>query len=158
VVLGPERVVGSDFEPFLRAVKPRFLLLQSSFCLGLARGAPEEAKHALDRSFAPFRSEHGRLCSDLEAIGARHRRLIEELGPTPAVVTHRLEVARKAQRAVDGELRAAGGSAYRASSTTARRLREAAFFPIQSPTEGHLLFELDHAAPDKVLVPASPVR
>ena len=34
VALDPSRVVSADFEPFLRAVKPRFLLLQSSFCLG----------------------------------------------------------------------------------------------------------------------------
>ena len=36
-------------------------------------------------------------------------------------------------------LEAAG---YVASSPTARRLREASFLPVQSPTEGHLRFEL----------------
>jgi alkylation response protein AidB-like acyl-CoA dehydrogenase len=72
-----------------------------------------------------------------------------------AVVAHRLEVARMAQLAVDVELRVAGGGGYRASSSTARRLREAAFLPIQSPTEGHLLFELERAALDEVSAPAA---
>ena len=155
VALDPSGVVSADFAPFLRAVKPRFLLLQSSFCLGLARGALEGARLGLERSFAAFRGEHDRLSADLHALGARHRRLIGDLGPTPAVVAHRLEVARMAQRAVDVELRVAGGGGYRASSSTARRLREAAFLPIQSPTEGHLLFELERAAPDEVSAPAA---
>ncbi|MDA8283563.1 MAG: hypothetical protein M0Z42_09800 [Actinomycetota bacterium] len=113
------------------------------------------AQVGLGRSFTMFRREHDRLCADLQALGARHRRLIGDLGPTPAVVAHRLEVARMAQRAVDVELRVAGGGGYRASSSTARRLREAAFLPIQSPTEGHLLFELERAAPDEVSAPAA---
>ena len=155
VALDPSSVVSTDFEPFLRAVKPRFLILQSSFCLGLARGALEGAQVRIERTFAALRSEHDRLCADLDALGARHRRLIEDLGPTPAVVAHRLEVARMAQRAVDVELRVAGGGGYQASSSTARRLREAAFLPIQSPTEGHLVFELERAAPDTVSAPAA---
>jgi alkylation response protein AidB-like acyl-CoA dehydrogenase len=155
VALDPSSVVSTDFVPFLRAVKPRFLLLQSSFCLGLARGALEGAHVGLERTFPAFRSEHDRLSADLDALCARHRRLIEDLGPTPAVVAHRLEVARMAQRAVDVELRVAGGGGYRASSSTARRLREAAFLPVQSPTEGHLLFELERAAPDEVSAPAA---
>jgi alkylation response protein AidB-like acyl-CoA dehydrogenase len=155
VALDPSSVVSADFEPFLRAVKPRFLLLQSSFCLGLARGALEGAHVGLERTFPAFRSEHDRLSADLDALCARHRRLIEDLGPTPAVVAHRLEVARMAQRAVDVELRVAGGGGYRASSSTARRLGEAAFLPVQSPTEGHLLFELERDAVDDVLAPAA---
>ena len=35
-----------------------------------------------------------------------------------------------------------GGAGYVAKSPTARRLREASFLPVQSPTEGHLRYEL----------------
>ena len=112
------------------------------------------AQVGLGRSFTMFRREHDRLCADLQALGARHRRLIGDLGPTPAVVAHRLEMARMAQLAVDVELRVAGGD-DRASSPTERRLREAAFLPIQSPTEGHLLFELERAVTDEVSAPAA---
>ena len=155
VALDPSRVVSADFAPFLRAVKPRFLLLQSSFCLGLARGALDGTQVGLERSFAAFRREHDRLSADLQALGARHRRLIGDLGPTPAVVAHRLEVATMARLAVDLELRVAGGGGYRASSPTARRLREAAFLPIQSPTEGHLRFELEGAGSNDVPTPVA---
>ena len=155
VRLDPAFVVSSDFEPYLRTVKPRFLLLQSSFCLGLARGALEGAEVSLKRSFASFRLEHHRARAHLDVLSQRHRQLIVELGPTAAVVAHRLEVARIAQHAVEVELRVAGGSGYRASSPTARRVREAAFLPIQSPTEGHLRFELDRFSSDEVPAPVT---
>ncbi|MDA8061970.1 MAG: acyl-CoA/acyl-ACP dehydrogenase [Actinomycetota bacterium] len=155
VELDPSWVVSTDFESFLRAVKPRFLLLQSSFCLGLARGALESARTSLERSFAAFKSEHNRLCSDLDALGARHQRLIGDVGPSPAVVRHRLEVAQLARMAVDVELRVIGGAGYTASSSTARRLREVAFLPIQSPTEGHLRFELEGPGSYKAQTPVA---
>ncbi len=101
-----------------------------------------------------FRIEHDHLRALLDTLSVRHQQLIGELGPTQAVVTHRLEVAKMAQQAVDVELRVAGGRGYRASSPTARRVREAAFLPIQSPTEGHLRFELDSFVPGEVPAPA----
>ncbi|MGC8463667.1 MAG: acyl-CoA dehydrogenase family protein [Acidimicrobiales bacterium] len=153
VRLDPTFVVSTDFGPYLRTVKPRFLLLQSSFCLGLARGALESAEVSLERSFASFRIEHDHLRAHLDTLSARHQQLIGELAPTQVLVTHRLEVAKMAQQAVDVELRVAGGRGYRASSPTARRVREAAFLPIQSPTEGHLRFELDSFVPGEVPVP-----
>ena len=153
VALDPSWVVSADFEPFLRAVKPRFLLLQSSFCVGLARAALEGAQAGLGRGSSVFESEHDRLCADLDVLRTRHRRLVEHPGPTRAVVAHRLEVARLAQLAVDVELRITGGSGYLASSSTARRLREAAFLPIQSPTEGHLRFELETPGSNEVPTP-----
>ena len=155
VRLDPAFVVSTDFEPYLRTVKPRFLLLQSSFCLGLARGALEGAEVSLERSFASFRLEHDRLRAHLEALSRRHQQLVVELGPTPTMVAHRLEAAKIAQHAVDVELRVAGGGGYAASSPTARRLREAAFLPIQSPTEGHLRFELDRITSGEVPAPVA---
>ena len=153
VALDPSRVVSRDFEPFLRAIKPRLLLLQSSFCVGLARAALEGAQAGLGRGSSVFESEHDRLCADLDVLRTRHRRLVEHPGPTRAVVAHRLEVARLAQLAVDVELRITGGSGYLASSSTARRLREAAFLTIQSPTEGHLRFELETPGSNEVPTP-----
>jgi hypothetical protein len=39
-----------------------------------------------------------------------------------------------------------GGRGYAMSSPTARRAREAAFLPVQSPTEGHLRWVLQNLA------------
>ena len=47
----------------------------------------------------------------------------------------RLDAMSTAVRAVQLELSALGGRGYLADSPTARRLREAAFLPVQSPTE-----------------------
>jgi len=54
----------------------------------------------------------------------------------------RLGVSHFATIATHFELQVVGGAGYVASSPTARRLREASFLPVQSPTEGHLRFEL----------------
>ena len=50
----------------------------------------------------------------------------------------RLDFALLAQSAVNLEHKLHGGRAYAASSPVARRLREAAFLPIQAPTEVQL--------------------
>ena len=145
VRVGPEWVVSTQFETYLRAVKPRFLLLQSSFCIGLAQAAVASARSGLGRSFDVFHAEHDRLTAVLGLIEARQRGLVGSLGPAQSVVEHRLEAAETAQAAVALELRVTGGGGYRAPSPTARRVREAAFLPIQSPTEGHLRWELARA-------------
>lgn len=145
VRVGPEWVVSTQFETYLRAVKPRFLLLQSSFCIGLAQAAVASARSGLGRSFDVFQAEHDRLTAALGLIEARQRRLVGSLGPAQSVVEHRLGAAETAQAAVALELRVTGGGGYRAPSPTARRVREAAFLPIQSPTEGHLRWELARA-------------
>jgi alkylation response protein AidB-like acyl-CoA dehydrogenase len=145
VRVGPEWVVSTQFETYLRAVKPRFLLLQSSFCIGLAQAAVACARSGLGRSFDVFQAEHDRFTAALGLIEARQRRLVGSLGPARSVVEHRLEAAETAQAAVALELRVTGGGGYRAPSPTARRVREAAFLPIQSPTEGHLRWELARA-------------
>jgi len=44
------------------------------------------------------------------------------------------------------EAKVLGGRGFLATSGTARRLREVAFLPIQSPTEAQLLTELSRGA------------
>jgi len=150
VRVDPEWVVSTQFDTYLRAVKPRFLLLQSAFCIGLAQAAVASARSGLGRSFDVFQAEHNRLTATLGLIEERQRRLVGSLGPARSVVEHRLEAAEIAQAAVALELRVTGGGGYRAPSPTSRRVREAAFLPIQSPTEGHLRWELarTHGAGD----------
>lgn len=135
-------VLSTQFEAFLGQIKPPFLLLQSSFCLGLAQAALAGVNARVSRSFEEFRHQHTSLAAELRGIEQRHDHLIGERGPVRAVVEHRLRAATAAQAAVALELRVAGGAGYQASSATARRVREAAFLPIQSPTEGHLRWEL----------------
>jgi hypothetical protein len=58
----------------------------------------------------------------------------------------RLEASHLATRATQLELAARGGSAYLHGSATARRVREALFIPVQSPTEAQLRWELGVSA------------
>jgi alkylation response protein AidB-like acyl-CoA dehydrogenase len=66
--------------------------------------------------------------------------------PIRDIVALRLDCARLASEAVALEAKVVGGRSYLASSGTARRLREAAFLPVQAPTEGQLRWELSLSA------------
>ena len=62
------------------------------------------------------------------------------------IVGARLENAQLATAAVALEAKVAGGRGYVRTCATARRLREAAFLPVQAPTEGQLRWELSRSA------------
>lgn len=147
VRLEPGALLDSDFDAFIRRVRPSFLLLQASFCWGLAARSLHEAARRLtgpiQEVFAP---EHRALVVELSRIEAVLERLASalDMAPSPIVewVLVRLQAAQLAGAATRLESKLVGGSGFTTESATARRLREAAFLPIQSPTEGQLLWEL----------------
>lgn len=149
VRLGEDRVVAAGFSTFVTRVRPTFLLLQSSFCLGLAARALSEARAALRGQNEVFRA-------DLEALDTRAVGLARAIRPrlrdrgTGAqirdLVQVRLDSAQLATAAVALEAKVTGGRGYVTTSPTARRLREAAFLPVQAPTEGQLRWELSRSA------------
>lgn len=57
----------------------------------------------------------------------------------------RLAVAEITTAATVQEVRVSGGTGYTQSSPASRRFREAAFIPVQSPSETQLKWELGHA-------------
>jgi alkylation response protein AidB-like acyl-CoA dehydrogenase len=142
----PTEILAADFNRFVRMVRPAFLLYQASFCWGLAARALCEATALIGKGTNEV------FASGLRAnIGERDR--IEEAivanlavpltnGAGREIVELRLSAARLAGAASRLESKLAGGAGYTACSDTARRFREAAFLPIQSPTEGQLLWEL----------------
>ncbi len=150
VVLEPEWVLHRDALDFLRVVQPTFLSLQSAFCWGLAARAVEEASRSLSGVNTVFESALHQARDELCQLAVRLRLLTDRaLEASGAVrrqaVELRLEVMRLAVEAVALEAKVKGGQAYRADSPTARRLREAAFLPLQSPTEGQLRWELQRS-------------
>lgn len=147
-----ERWVVSDrFDEFLSSVRPAFLLLQAAFCIGLAAESLRAVRGQLDGPAATFMAE-------LTSLQDRYGRTVREVadqtqrvgGPDPPtdeeITRVRLDAARAAVDAVQLESKTAGGAGYLATSPTARRIREAAFLPIQSPTEAQLLWELSRSA------------
>jgi alkylation response protein AidB-like acyl-CoA dehydrogenase len=138
-------VVTEAFEPFIQRVRPPFLLLQCSFAQGLADRALMEARACL-------RGVKDVMRPDLEELEALSDRLVGQIrdalsdhGASISVrdlVKLRLDCAQLATAAVALEAKIVGGRAYVVTSPTARRMREAAFLPIQAPTEGQLRWEL----------------
>jgi alkylation response protein AidB-like acyl-CoA dehydrogenase len=149
VRLDPSWIVTEDFEAFLQRVRPPFLLLQSSFCWGLARRALAQGRESLRGIAEVFRS-------DLEALEARADDLAGQIRSGTVdhgrarsmrdIVQLRLDCAGLTTAAVALEAKIIGGRGYVTTSPTSRRFREAAFLPIQSPTEGQLRWELSRYA------------
>lgn len=145
VPVRPEQIITTDFRPFVGRIRSTFLLLQSSFCLGLTRRCLEQARTGLRHVNQVFESDLNGLETELERLtvalthGTANRR-----APIPVqqALQIRLAAAQLTAAAVGLEARTAGGRGYVATSPTARRMREAAFLPIQAPTEGQLRWEL----------------
>ncbi len=143
----PSHVLTDRFLDFLADVRPMFLLLQSALCFGLADaalaatadrlGGPASVLH---EDFAELTATHARL--DATFVD----RLLHPGHADADLVRLRLEASQLAVDATRLESSATGGAGYLADSATARRLREAAFLPIQSPTEVQLRWELSHSA------------
>ncbi len=141
-------VLQRDVLGFLQAIQPAFLGLQACFCWGLAARAASEAQAALGGVNEVFRPDVERVDRELEQLALLLRRLLERaLLPVDRerrcqALELRLAAMRLACTAVGLEAKVKGGRAYLAESPTARRQREAAFLPIQTPTEGQLRWEL----------------
>lgn len=143
-----DAVLSEDLTGFVRSFRPTFLLVQSAFCSGLAGASREQASsrvRGLNEEFAP----------DLADLEERHdsvrRRLLDHAGAPERAADRdllrlRLDAARVASDATRLEAAVTGGAGYVAGSATSRRLREAAFLPIQAPTEGQLRWELSRSA------------
>ncbi|MDQ0618444.1 acyl-CoA dehydrogenase family protein [Arthrobacter globiformis] len=140
-------IMTDDVPAFLTSIRKPFLLLQAAFCLGLSAAALNSAADGLtgvNESFKP----------DADVVTEEFRRLQREFiamaeDPSPpsklSLLQLRLDSAHLTGAATRLEAAVVGGRGYQSASATARRLREAAFLPVQSPTEGHLRWEIQHS-------------
>ncbi|MDI3340944.1 MAG: acyl-CoA dehydrogenase family protein [Sphaerobacter sp.] len=146
--IGEEWILSDDFPGFMRRVRPVLLLLQACFSWGLAARSLAEARAHLRGASTVFLPEIAEMDARLARLGGAIRRAVADGGQSlgmRAVVELRLDIARLAAAAVAVEAKVLGGRGFLAGSGTARRLREAAFLPIQSPTEAQLLLELSRS-------------
>lgn len=146
----PDRALQAPFEVFIPTIRPTFLVFQSSFALGLASaalaaiGEPAGLAAVLRPEVNAARAELARLAGQLDAATAELDR-----GGRPALrdaLQLRLDASHLATRATQLELAVRGGAGYATVSATARRVREALFLPVQSPTEVQLQWELQQTA------------
>lgn len=146
VVLDKKWVISWDLFPFIETVRPEFLVLQSGLGWGLAAAAFESIERTHARQVPVLKTR-------LDALQERYQKLVGEVQDLSKIrlwdltqkyrgLKTRKEIAELAVEAVWLELEAAGGRAYMGASETARRLRESAFLPVQSPSLVQLTQEL----------------
>jgi alkylation response protein AidB-like acyl-CoA dehydrogenase len=142
-----EQVLSTDFLPFLNTVRPTFLVLQSAMCLGLTTTTLAQSRLGLAGVNAVFTDEVEEVAAGLAAaqealanaaaaVGGRQPPSKKEL------LTLRLASAEIASASAALEIRTAGGKGYASRTPASRRYREAAFIPVQSPSEAQLRWEL----------------
>jgi alkylation response protein AidB-like acyl-CoA dehydrogenase len=148
VRIDPEAVLTWDLAGFVVRIRPAFLLIQSAFCAGLAhRSAGAAGAHLT----GPNTELTDRVTATASRVTEVRRRLrVAAAGPDSlskaGLLRLRLDAAEVAADATRLESTVRGGAGYLASSEVSRRLREGAFLPIQSPTEGQLRWELSRCA------------
>lgn len=150
VPVAADRVLERGFDEFIAAVRPTFLVFQSAFALGLSSaslasiGDLSGVGAVLQPEVDLARAELARLAGQLDDATTQ----LDQAG-RPGLrpsLQLRLDAAHLAVRATQLELAVRGGAAYAATSPTARRVREALFLPVQSPTEVQLQWELRQTA------------
>lgn len=142
-------VLTRDAGAFLGQMRPRFLVLQTAFCLGLIRASIEAIRGS--NSLAPFASDLAQFEDELARLESEQERLTAQLETYPApapgfapleFLKLRLNAAELAQATTRVELATVGGRGYYTASATSRRIRESLFLSVQAPTEGSLRWEI----------------
>jgi alkylation response protein AidB-like acyl-CoA dehydrogenase len=137
--IGDDRIIHPNAVDWLPRVRPAFLSMQCALSIGLARRALAEAAGRLRNDRDILSEPVTALTHELAAIEAA---LCEGLGgprfvEQPASLFRlRIRLAEIAVQAVQLELSTAGGRAYLSQPGEGfqRRLREAAFIPIVTPS------------------------
>lgn len=140
----PHRVLATDLAAFVAGIRPAFLLLQTAFCVGVARAALTAAAEAHTGPLAQFGTELEDASARTADIRSRLYGWAADPGAAtvPELIRLRLDSARAAVDVTRLELSLTGGAGYTLGSAANRRFREAAFLPVQSPSEGQLRWEL----------------
>ena len=149
-VFVPEsQVLTHDFDAFILQVRPTFVVLQIAECIGVAEAAIAAASERLFGVNATFADEVQDIAARVSDIIARQESIITRVGNSDIspveLLELRLDAAEVAVAAANVEVRVAGGAGYAKSSPASRRFREAAFIPVQSPSEAQLRWELERA-------------
>jgi alkylation response protein AidB-like acyl-CoA dehydrogenase len=144
VWVGRGQVLSNDLPDFMALCRSSMLLQQSALAVGLADAALGRAAARLTGVTAVLRSEHENLAGRRDEVAIRMEdQAASRVGIGPGDLARlRLDAMDIAARAVRLESAVSGAAGYLAGSDTARRVREAAFLPVQAPTEAQLRSEV----------------
>ena len=143
LLVRPGQVLTEDLADFMAVCRPAMLLMQSALAVGLADAALAATGTHLTGAPGVLRPEHEELSDRRDDVARRMGdRADSRVGITPRDLARlRLDAMDVAARAVRLESAVRGAAGYLAGSSTARRVREAAFLPVQAPTEAQLRLE-----------------
>lgn len=137
--ISESRIIHPNVAEWLPFVRPAFLSMQCAMAIGLARRSLEEAGGRLQNDRDILSESVAALTADLKAAetamhdGLNGSRFVEQ----PASLFRlRIRLTEIAVQAVQLELSASGGKAYLSEPGAGfqRRLREAAFIPVVTPS------------------------
>lgn len=146
-----QAVVAEDLRQCLDSIRPRFLLLQTAFCSGVAAESLDQCRPRLTGTAELYGPDHteltDRYAGARERLHAFTRTEADNPGTLPIVrlLELRLELAALATTCSRLGLDIEGGRGYAIASAANRRFREASFLPVQSPSESQLRWELARA-------------
>lgn len=140
-------LISRDLLGFCRQIRPTFLALQTSFCSGIAGASLAESAPLLTGLGEQFASEHDTLAAEYDSLRSRLHDYASHVDDVPVreLIQLRLDGSHVAVSATRLEATLRGGAGYASAHPTNRRFREAAFLPIQSPSEGQLRWELSQS-------------
>ena len=146
--IGSHQVLSTDFNEFLNVVRPTFLVLQSAMCLGLTKTTVAQSRLGLTGVNSVFSADVDEVEQKLASAQKTLASVAAAVGgPVPPskkeLLTLRLTAAEIASESAGLEIRTAGGKGYASRTPSSRRYREAAFIPVQSPSEAQLRWELN---------------
>lgn len=145
-----DQILADPAEPFLITITPGFILLQAGMALGLIRGAvaamrAADVSHGAVNAYLPERPDlFEEALAGLEATVAGlaatpHRNDPDYMRP---LLEARLAAAEWSLRAANAAMLHAGAAGYLRDAVAQRRLREAYFVAIVTPSIKHLRKEL----------------
>jgi alkylation response protein AidB-like acyl-CoA dehydrogenase len=154
VQVQPEWVVADDADAFVRIIRPGFVLSQIGLSLGLTRAAIDCMKRQVNKqaganSFLPvqpedverrwlaLREQAYRLAEQGDSAGAGDGGEVAE-AYWQEVLRTRLDSAYLALEAVQADFLHCGGAGYVLHSDPSRRMREAYFIAVLTPSIKHL--------------------
>jgi alkylation response protein AidB-like acyl-CoA dehydrogenase len=150
VYLGEDAILAYPAQPFARLICAGFILLQLGIGFGIIRGAIDDMRAAdrslfdsnrylqdrpdiLEKELSYLRTEAANLASTPLEPSARYSATVMEL---------RLQTAELALRAAQSALLHSGAKGFIITGAPQRRMREAMFFAILTPSIKHLRKEL----------------
>ena len=145
-----DQVIADPVRPFIKRVRPAFVLLQTGFGLGVTQGAIDsmiEVEDTLGHVNQFLHDRPSELQPELDRVKTKIHELSSDLFSGSSemlvdVLDVRAQVSELSLRATQSALLHQGARGYLMSSPVQRRIREAHFVAIVTPAIKHLRWEM----------------